>query len=115
MSLSTPFSIAYTGCGEIVKEISRKICETQGEEIGWKSDFSKYFDSVVDGLTNGGVFHFDGTRFDLMLEFLDAGRAERNHIAFDGIAEELEPPCVSEVFNLLGIELHISFGHLFFQ
>lgn len=34
------------GCGEIVKEISRKICETQGEEIGWKSDFSKYFDSV---------------------------------------------------------------------
>lgn len=34
------------GCGEIVKEISRKICETQGEEIDWKSDFSKYFDSV---------------------------------------------------------------------
>lgn len=34
------------GCGEIVKEISRKICETRGEEIGWKSDFSKYFDSV---------------------------------------------------------------------
>lgn len=34
------------GCGEIVKEISRKICETKGEVIGWKSDFSKYFDSV---------------------------------------------------------------------
>ena len=34
------------GCGKIVKEISRKICETQGEIIGWKSDFSKYFDSV---------------------------------------------------------------------
>ncbi len=34
------------GCGKIVKEISRKICETKGEIIGWKSDFSKYFDSV---------------------------------------------------------------------
>lgn len=34
------------GCGEIVKEISHKICKTKGEVIGWKSDFSKYFDSV---------------------------------------------------------------------
>lgn len=34
------------GCGEIVKEISHKICETKGDIIGWKSDFSKYFDSV---------------------------------------------------------------------
>lgn len=34
------------GCGAIVQEISRKICETKGEVIGWKSDFSKYFDSV---------------------------------------------------------------------
>lgn len=34
------------GCGKIVKEISQKICDTKGEIIGWKSDFSKYFDSV---------------------------------------------------------------------
>lgn len=34
------------GCGKIVKDISCKICETKGEVIGWKSDFSKYFDSV---------------------------------------------------------------------
>lgn len=34
------------GCGRIVQEISQKICETKGEVIGWKSDFSKYFDSV---------------------------------------------------------------------
>lgn len=34
------------GCGKIVKGISHKICETKGEVIGWKSDFSKYFDSV---------------------------------------------------------------------
>lgn len=34
------------GCGKIVQEISRRICETQGEVIGWKSDFSKYFDTV---------------------------------------------------------------------
>ena len=34
------------GCGKIVQEISRKICETKGKVIGWKSDFSKYFDSV---------------------------------------------------------------------
>lgn len=41
------------GCGKIVKEISQKICETKGEVIGWKSDFSKYFDTVpiqwIDG------------------------------------------------------------------
>ena len=34
------------GCGAIVQDISRKICETKGEVIGWKSDFSKYFDTV---------------------------------------------------------------------
>ncbi len=34
------------GCGKVVQDISRKICETKGEVIGWKSDFSKYFDSV---------------------------------------------------------------------
>ena len=34
------------GCGKIVKEISQKICQTKGDIIGWKSDFSKYFDSV---------------------------------------------------------------------
>lgn len=34
------------GCGKIVQEISRKICEAKGDVIGWKSDFSKYFDSV---------------------------------------------------------------------
>lgn len=34
------------GCGKIVKEISKRICRTRGEIIGWKSDFSKYFDSV---------------------------------------------------------------------
>ena len=34
------------GCGKIVKSISQKICGTKGEVIGWKSDFSKYFDSV---------------------------------------------------------------------
>lgn len=42
-----------TGCGKIVQEVSRKICETKGEVIGWKSDLSKYFDSVpirfIDG------------------------------------------------------------------
>lgn len=34
------------GCGKIVKEISGKIVQAQGRVIGWKSDFSKYFDSV---------------------------------------------------------------------
>lgn len=34
------------GCGKVVKEVSRKICGTEGEVIGWKSDLSKYFDSV---------------------------------------------------------------------
>lgn len=34
------------GCGKIVQEVSRQICQTKGEIIGWKSDLSKYFDSV---------------------------------------------------------------------
>lgn len=34
------------GCGAIVQGVSKKICETQGDTIGWKSDLSKYFDSV---------------------------------------------------------------------
>lgn len=41
------------GCGKIVQDISRRICDTIGETVGWKSDFSKYFDSVplpfIDG------------------------------------------------------------------
>lgn len=34
------------GCGKIVKEVSRNVCASNGEVIGWKSDLSKYFDSV---------------------------------------------------------------------
>lgn len=34
------------GCGAIVKDVSKNICKAQGEIIGWKSDLSKYFDSV---------------------------------------------------------------------
>ena len=34
------------GCGKIVQNVSKKICQTKGEVIGWKSDLSKYFDSV---------------------------------------------------------------------
>ena len=34
------------GCGKIVQNISKKICSAQGDVIGWKSDLSKYFDSV---------------------------------------------------------------------
>ena len=38
---------AGMGCGKIVKEASRRIAEAaEGEVIGWKSDLSKYFDSV---------------------------------------------------------------------
>lgn len=42
------------GCGRVVQEVSRRICSTEGEVIGWKSDLSKYFDSVpiryIDGV-----------------------------------------------------------------
>lgn len=42
------------GCGKIVQEVSRTICHTKGDVIGWKSDLSKYFDSVpirfIDGI-----------------------------------------------------------------
>lgn len=35
-----------TGCGKVVQEASRMVCSTNGYRIGWKADFSKYFDSV---------------------------------------------------------------------
>lgn len=35
-----------TGCGRVVKEVSQTVVNTPGEVIGWKSDLSKYFDSV---------------------------------------------------------------------
>lgn len=42
------------GCGKVVKEVSSRICNTKGEITGWKSDLSKYFDSVplpyIDGI-----------------------------------------------------------------
>lgn len=34
------------GCGTVVQNVSKKICNVQGDVIGWKSDLSKYFDSV---------------------------------------------------------------------
>ena len=34
------------GCGKVVQEVSRHLCNTSGEIIGWKSDLSKYFDTV---------------------------------------------------------------------
>lgn len=35
------------GCGKVVKEASRRISQARtGEVLGWKSDLSKYFDSV---------------------------------------------------------------------
>lgn len=34
------------GCGKVVKEVSRTVVNTPGDIIGWKSDLSKYFDSV---------------------------------------------------------------------
>lgn len=34
------------GCGKVVQEVSRHLCNTAGTIIGWKSDLSKYFDTV---------------------------------------------------------------------
>ena len=34
------------GCGKIVKEVSYHVAHAAGPVIGWKSDLSKYFDSV---------------------------------------------------------------------
>lgn len=34
------------GCGKVVQECSRRISKANGTVIGWKSDLSKYFDSV---------------------------------------------------------------------
>ena len=35
-----------TGCGRVVKEVSNTVVSATGEVIGWKSDLSKYFDTV---------------------------------------------------------------------
>lgn len=34
------------GCGKVVQKVSKIIYDAKGKEIGWKSDLSKYFDSV---------------------------------------------------------------------
>lgn len=34
------------GCGKVVQEVSKHLCNTSGKVIGWKSDLSKYFDTV---------------------------------------------------------------------
>ena len=34
------------GCGRVVQEASRMVCAAEGKTIGFKSDLSKYFDSV---------------------------------------------------------------------
>lgn len=34
------------GCGKIVQEVSKNICESEEEIVGFKADLSKYFDSV---------------------------------------------------------------------
>ena len=34
------------GCGKIVQEVSRQIINTQEKQVGFKSDLSKYFDTV---------------------------------------------------------------------
>ena len=44
------------GCGNVVQQVSHIVCETKGNIRGWKSDLSKYFDSVpirfIDGVFN---------------------------------------------------------------
>jgi len=37
------------GCGRVVKEVSARVCEGGNGIVGWKSDLSKYFDSVPLG------------------------------------------------------------------
>jgi hypothetical protein len=34
------------GCGKIVQMLSKEMCNTNGNEVGFKSDLSKYFDTV---------------------------------------------------------------------
>lgn len=42
------------GCGKVVQQVSKTICETNGNYIGFKADLSKYFDTVmietIDGI-----------------------------------------------------------------
>ena len=48
-SMVHPKAKAYQkgiGCGKVVREISLRIADAKGAEIGWKADLSKYFDSV---------------------------------------------------------------------
>lgn len=34
------------GCGRVVQQVSQIVCQTEGNIRGWKSDLSKYFDTV---------------------------------------------------------------------
>ena len=48
------------GCGSVVREVARHAAQLTGETIGWKSDLSKYFDSVA-------IEHID-MAFDILEE-----------------------------------------------
>lgn len=54
-----PACKSYTtgiGCGKIVKEVSRQVISTKGNEVGLKADLTKYFDRVpiryIDNIFN---------------------------------------------------------------
>lgn len=47
------------GCGKIVQEVSRRICSADDGIIGWKSDLSKYFDSVPIGFVDRAFDDFE--------------------------------------------------------
>lgn len=47
------------GCGKIVQEVSRRICSADDDTIGWKSDLSKYFDSVPIGFVDRAFDDFE--------------------------------------------------------
>lgn len=65
------------GCGKIVQEVSQKICETNGEVIGWKADFSKYFDSVprrfiMDAFDKVEVKHGHSALIDVLRKYYNS-------------------------------------------
>ena len=57
----------------------------------------------VDRTLERGLAPVDGSTFNLLLERLDARRRERDVMALDGKAEELEPMVGVEILDLVGV------------
>ena len=101
------------GCGKVVQEVSRAICDTKGDVIGWKSDLSKYFDSVPIGYVDA-VFdlvesrHGHSVVVDVMREYYHSDIYFDENGALQSKYQSLKQGCAVAAFLADAILFHID-------